>query len=124
MDDCGCWQVVRLVPQAIVRLPGPPERPILDWAELLATGALRHRLSEYRDIPAGVALAPLVVAAGGAPVEVAPGPVAELLGRALGALRPAGAGRDAETSATSLLRWRNAVSLSAGQSDPSFINWL
>jgi hypothetical protein len=85
-------QVVRLVPQAVVRLPGPPERPITDWAELLATGALWPRLSEYRDIPAGMALAKVVMAAEGAPVEVAPGPVAELLGRALGALLPAGGG--------------------------------
>ncbi|MFC1431613.1 hypothetical protein ACEZDB_13260 [Streptacidiphilus sp. N1-3] len=92
MDDCGCWQVVRLVPQAVVRLPAPPERPVMEWAELLATGALRHRLSDYGDIPAGAALAQVVVAAGGAPVEAAPGPVAELLGRALGALLPAGEG--------------------------------
>ena len=76
MDDCGCWQVVRLVPQAVVRLPGPLERPVMDWAELLASGALWHRLSDYRDIPAGVALAQVVAAAEGAPVEVAPGPVA------------------------------------------------
>ncbi|WP_261992347.1 hypothetical protein [Streptomyces sp. MS191] len=75
-----------------MRLPGPPERPVMGWAELLATGALWPRLSEYRDIPAGVALAHVVVAARGAPVEVAPGPVAELLGRALGALLPAGEG--------------------------------
>lgn len=73
MDDCGCWQVVRLVPQAVVRLPGPPERQVMDWAELLATGALSHRLSEYRDISAGVALAHVVVGSGGAPVEVARG---------------------------------------------------
>lgn len=92
VDDCGCWQVVRLAPQAVVRLPGPPERPVMDWAELLASGALRHRLSEFRDIPAGAALAQVVVAAQGAPVRAAPGPVAELLGRALGALLPAGAG--------------------------------
>lgn len=92
MDDCGCWQVVRLVPQAVVRLPGPPEQPVSDWADLLATGALGHRLSDFRDIPAGVALAHVVVAAGGAPVEVAPGPVAELLGRSLAALLPAGNG--------------------------------
>ena len=39
-----------------------------------------------------MALAQVVVAAGGAPVEVAPGPVAELLGRVLGALLPAGEG--------------------------------
>ncbi|MEU1534009.1 hypothetical protein [Streptomyces fagopyri] len=60
--------------------------------ELLATGALWHRLREYRDIPAGVALARVVVAAGGAPIEVVSGPVAELFGRALGALLPGGEG--------------------------------
>ncbi|MFF4187571.1 hypothetical protein ACFYZ9_30700 [Streptomyces sp. NPDC001691] len=49
-------------------------------------------MSEYQDIPAGVALAHVVVAAGGAPVEAVPGPVAELFGRALGALPPAGGG--------------------------------
>ncbi|SEC33740.1 hypothetical protein SAMN04489727_3395 [Amycolatopsis tolypomycina] len=92
LDDCGCWQVVRLLPQAVVRLPAPPERPVSDWAELLATGALEHRLSAFRDIPAGVALAHVVVAAAGAPVEVAPGPVAELFGRSLDALLPAGPG--------------------------------
>ncbi|WSP77034.1 hypothetical protein OG324_49900 [Streptomyces sp. NBC_01236] len=92
IDDCGQWQVVRLLPQAVVRLPGPPERPVMDWAELLADGVLWHGLSEYRDIPAGVALAHVVVAAGGGPVEVAPGPVAELLGRALAALLPSGEG--------------------------------
>jgi hypothetical protein len=92
VDDCGCWQVVRLDPRAVVRLPAPPERPVMDWAELLATGALWHRLSEYRDIPAGVTLAHLVVAAEGVPVELTSGPVAELLGRALGALLLAGNG--------------------------------
>lgn len=89
MDDHGCWQLVRFVPQAVVRLHAPPERPTLDWPELLATGGLRHRLEEFRDIPAGVALAHAVVAAGGAPVETAPGPVAELLGPALSRLLPA-----------------------------------
>ncbi|MFJ2399518.1 hypothetical protein ACIOTI_43345 [Streptomyces sp. NPDC087843] len=64
----------------------------MDWAELLTAGALWHRLSEYRDIPAGMALAHVVVAAEGAPVEVTPGPVAELLGRAIGALLPVGEG--------------------------------
>lgn len=39
-----------------------------------------------------MALAQVVVAAGDAPVEVAPGPAAELLGRALGELLPSGEG--------------------------------
>ncbi|WP_234016799.1 hypothetical protein [Streptomyces sp. LaPpAH-108] len=90
LDECGCWQVVQLVPEAVVRLPGPPERPVMDWPELLATDALWHRLSTFRDIPAGVALAHVVVAADGAPIEAAPGPVADLLGRALGKLLPTG----------------------------------
>ncbi|MFF1379072.1 hypothetical protein [Streptomyces sp. NPDC058308] len=64
----------------------------MDWAELLATRALWQRLSEYRDIPAGVALAHVVVAAKGRPVEVAPDPIAELLGPALATLLPAGGG--------------------------------
>lgn len=92
MDDCGCWQVVRLLPQAIVRLPGPTERPVMDWPELLATGALWQRLGEYRDIPAGVAIAHVVVAARGCPVEEVPGSVAELLSLALAELLPAGEG--------------------------------
>ncbi|MFE7113327.1 hypothetical protein ACFU98_44165 [Streptomyces sp. NPDC057575] len=92
IDDCGQWQVVRVLPQAVVRLPGPPERPVMDWVDLPADGALWHGLSEYRDIPAGVALAHVVMAAEGGPVEAAPGPVAELLGRALAALLPYGEG--------------------------------
>ncbi|MFE6891984.1 hypothetical protein [Streptomyces sp. NPDC057694] len=58
---------------------GFPERPAMDWAELLSNGALWPRLSEFPDIPAGAALSHVVVAAEGGPVEVAPGPVAELL---------------------------------------------
>ncbi|MCX5214117.1 hypothetical protein OG689_33485 [Kitasatospora sp. NBC_00240] len=92
MDDCGQWQVVRLLPDAVVRLPGPPERPVMDWSELPADGALRYGLGEFRDIPAGVALAHLVVAARGGPVEVAPGPVAEALGPTIAALLPSGEG--------------------------------
>ncbi|MFJ5094752.1 hypothetical protein [Streptomyces sp. NPDC088557] len=91
IDDCGQWQVARLLPEA-VRLPGPPERPVMDWAELTAEGALWPGLGEYRHIPAGVALAHAVVATGGGPVVAAPGPVAGLFGRALAALLPAGTG--------------------------------
>lgn len=92
IDDCGQWQVVRLLPRAVTRLPAPPERPVMDWAELPADDALWHGLSEYQEIPAGAALAHVVVAAQGGPVEVAPGPVADLLGRALAALLPSGEG--------------------------------
>ncbi|MFE0462915.1 hypothetical protein ACFW1A_27045 [Kitasatospora sp. NPDC058965] len=90
IDDCGQWQQVQLPPGAVVRLPAPPERPVLDWSELLTDGALWRGLSDYRDIPAGAALAHLVVASGGRPVEVAPGPVAELFGWAVAQLLPAG----------------------------------
>ncbi|MDX3071111.1 hypothetical protein ACIP98_13610 [Streptomyces sp. NPDC088354] len=90
IDDCGAWQMVRLLPQAVAELPGPPERPVMDWAELPADGVLRHRLSAYLDIPAGAALAHVVVSSGGGPVEVTPGPIAELLGRALTTLLPSG----------------------------------
>lgn len=88
VDDCGQWQVVRLLPQAVLPLPGPAERPVMDWAELPAEGALWQGLSGYRDIPAGVALAHVIVAAGGEPVQAATGPVAEIFGRALAALLP------------------------------------
>ena len=79
-------------PRAVVRLPAPPERPIMDWADGLTTGARWHRLSEYQDIPAGAALAQVVVAARGGPVEVVSDPVADLLGRELCALLPSGEG--------------------------------
>ncbi|MFG3583227.1 hypothetical protein [Streptomyces sp. NPDC047990] len=92
IDDCGHWQLVRLLDRAVVGLPSPPERPVLSWAELFADGGPGHRLSGFQDIPAGVALAHVVVAARGGPVEVAPGPVGELLGPALAALLPPGAG--------------------------------
>lgn len=45
IDDCGQWQMVRLLPQAVVRLPCPPERPVLHWAQLPTGGALWHGLS-------------------------------------------------------------------------------
>ncbi|MER8186858.1 hypothetical protein [Kitasatospora sp. NPDC094015] len=88
IDDRGAWQLVRLHPQALVRLPAPAERPVLGWARALRDGGPGRDLSEYRDIPAGVALAHLVAATGGRPVEPAPGPVAELFGPALAALLP------------------------------------
>ncbi|MFI0939697.1 hypothetical protein [Streptomyces sp. NPDC021020] len=88
-DDCGHWQVVRLLPQAVVRLPGPPERPVLDWAQLPVEGAPWQGLNGYEDIPAGAALAHVVAASGGRPVGVPPGPVAELLGWGVAALLPA-----------------------------------
>ena len=47
----------------------------MDWAELLIDGALWNGLSEYRDIPAGVALAHVVAAAEGGPAtELVPVP--------------------------------------------------
>ncbi|WP_234334163.1 hypothetical protein [Streptomyces sp. NRRL B-1347] len=62
----------------------------MDWLELLANGALWQELGEYRDIPAGVALAHVVVTARGRPVEVVPGSVAELFSLVLAELLPTG----------------------------------
>ncbi|MFG2818451.1 hypothetical protein ACGFX4_03390 [Kitasatospora sp. NPDC048365] len=92
IDDCGHWQVVRLLAGAVRRLPGPQERPVLEWEDLFEDGVLWTRPADYRDIPAGVALAHVVAASGGRPVMPAPGRVARLLGRAIETRLPTGDG--------------------------------
>ncbi|MFE5208620.1 hypothetical protein [Streptomyces sp. NPDC056600] len=96
-DDCGMWQAVWLEPDAVVRRPAPgPAAPPPGWDDLLRP---EHRLppveadgswSRRWDAAVGVALAHLVAVTGARPVALPAGPVAELLGHAVGRHLPAG----------------------------------
>ncbi|WP_430393208.1 hypothetical protein [Actinacidiphila reveromycinica] len=97
MDDCGLWQTVWLDPGAVVRRPpGLPAGPPPDWDELERA---EHRVppvepdgswSRRWEAAVGVALAHLVVATEDRPVTLPAGPVAELLGPAVGRYLPSG----------------------------------
>ncbi|MFF8381448.1 hypothetical protein ACF07V_35660 [Streptomyces sp. NPDC015661] len=99
MDDCGLWQTVWLEPAAVVRRPsGVPAGPPPDWDDLERA---EHRVppveadgswSRRWEAAVGVALAHLTVATGGRPAALPAGPVAELLGHAVGRYLPAGPG--------------------------------
>ncbi|MFE5791225.1 hypothetical protein ACFQ8C_01485 [Streptomyces sp. NPDC056503] len=91
-DDCGLWQTVWYAPGAVVRrpldvpapAPPPPDRPPYDGSDEADRGDLRLAAA------AGAALARLLAASGGAPLALPAGPVAELFGRELTRLLPAG----------------------------------
>ncbi|GAA1095820.1 hypothetical protein GCM10009663_43760 [Kitasatospora arboriphila] len=97
VDDCGLWQAVWLEPDAVVRRPsGIPAAPPPDWDDLERA---EHRVppvepdgswSRRWEAAVGVALAHLVAATGNRPVTLPAGPVAELLGHAVGRYLPAG----------------------------------
>ncbi|MFE4975664.1 hypothetical protein ACFRAR_26625 [Kitasatospora sp. NPDC056651] len=99
MDDCGLWQTVWLEPSAVVRRPsGLPAAPPPDWDDLLRA---EHRVppvepdgswSRRWEAAVGVALAHLVAATENRPVTLPAGPVAELLGHAVGRYLPDGPG--------------------------------
>lgn len=99
MDDCGQWQAVWLEPDAVVRRPsGSPAGRSPDWDELTRP---EHRVppvepdgswSRRWEAAVGVALAHLVAATEGHPATLPAGPVAELLGHAVGRYLPAGPG--------------------------------
>ncbi|MGW4519244.1 hypothetical protein ACWEO4_47075 [Streptomyces sp. NPDC004393] len=97
LDDCGMWQTVWLEPAAVVRRSsGLPAGPPPDWDDLEHAG---HRVpplepdgswSRRWEAAVGVALAHLVAATEDHPVTLPAGPVAELLGHAVGRYLPAG----------------------------------
>lgn len=109
VDDCSLWQAVRLSPDAVHRVPvdGAHAAP-LSWTELakkgektppfepVATWAGRPGLDHYWswsprwEAAAGHALAHLLVASRGQPVNVPGGLTAAVFQRALDALLPAG----------------------------------
>lgn len=97
IDDCGYWQAVWLVPDAVRRLDvDVPEPPVASWGELA-----RERRSTPPVDPAGhwdarwqaavgMALAHLVVAADGRPVALPGGLVTAVFRPALDVLLPQG----------------------------------
>lgn len=93
VSDCSLWSVVWLQPDA-VRVVGEQE-PVRDWAEFdwdstpLVAGDLWWH--DRMGIAAGVALAGVLAAAGGAPVVAAKGPVADTFQHELDARLPQGA---------------------------------
>ncbi|KQV21862.1 hypothetical protein ASE03_16305 [Kitasatospora sp. Root187] len=98
MDVCSFWQEVRLDPQAVrrVAVDGPAPAPA-DWETVLAEERLAMPSVDLTgwwgpesDVAAGVAMAHLLVASGGAPLSFKPGPVANLFRRAIAAWLPPG----------------------------------
>jgi hypothetical protein len=99
VDDCGSWQTVWLEPDAVVRrFSGLPAGPAPDWDDLARA---EHRVppvepdgswSRRWEAAVGVALAHLVAVTDCRPVTLPAGPVAELLGHAVGRHLPAGDG--------------------------------
>ncbi|MEU4269876.1 hypothetical protein [Streptomyces sp. NPDC026092] len=110
IDDCSLWQAVWLAPDAVRRLPvdGAEEAVPLSWAELMADwegtppfepitswglpAGLQYwwSWSPRWEAAAGRALAHLLVASEGRPVQVPDGPTNEVFQRALDALLPVG----------------------------------
>ncbi|MFI7633903.1 hypothetical protein [Nonomuraea sp. NPDC049400] len=93
VDDCGFWQVVWLVPEAVrsVAVDGPVQR-VIDWAELPSTPPVDPRgfWSPPWEAAVAVALAHLLAVSGGKRVSVPDGPVAEAFRRAIDSLLPPG----------------------------------
>lgn len=98
MDDCGLWQAVWLEPDAVVGRPSglPADPPPPDWDDVERA---EHRVppvepdgswSRRWEAAVGVALAHLVAATEDHPVTLPAGPVAELLGHAVGQFLPTG----------------------------------
>ncbi|KAB2357770.1 hypothetical protein [Actinomadura montaniterrae] len=97
IDDCSLWQAVWLDPRAVRPLPGEPDdRAVLDWDDLQrerpGTPPVEQpgRWNPIWEAAAGAALAHLLAVSDGAPVAVPEGLVADVFGRALDALSPAG----------------------------------
>ncbi|MGW4179488.1 hypothetical protein [Streptomyces rubiginosohelvolus] len=127
VDDCSLWQAVRLGSDAVHRVPVDGTHPApLSWAELveteeatplfepIATWGGRWGTSHYWswsprwEAAAGHALAHLLVASQGRPVEVPDGAATEVFQRALDVLLPAGAPKRRAALAGPELPWREA----------------
>ncbi|MFC4498410.1 MULTISPECIES: hypothetical protein [Streptomyces] len=98
VDDCSLWQAVWLAPDAVRRLPcdGPQPRTA-DWDTLVRERRGTPPVEQLGDwnpkweAAAGMALARLLAAAGGAhPVAVPDGLLTDVFGRTLAVLLPPG----------------------------------
>ncbi|GAA2376705.1 hypothetical protein [Dactylosporangium salmoneum] len=93
IDDCSLWQAVWLDPHAVRRAPGSAhERPPIDWAALhverpgVPPSDPEGHASPMWAAAVGAALAHLLAVAGGGPIAVPDGPVANALRRPLDTL--------------------------------------
>ncbi|MFH8476494.1 hypothetical protein [Streptomyces sp. NPDC018000] len=99
IDDCGSWQTVWLEPAAVVRhSSGLPAGPPPDWD---VVERVEHRVPPVEpdgswnrrwEAAVGVVLAHLVATTEDSPVTLSAGPVAELLGHAVGRYLSTGPG--------------------------------
>ncbi|MGW9072097.1 hypothetical protein ACWGQT_21970 [Streptomyces yangpuensis] len=96
IDDCTLWQVVRLDPAAVDRIPSADPASTADWAELIRDPQYAPpieppgRWSPQWEAAVAVALAHLLAVSGGNRVSVPAGLLATAFGRALDGLLPAG----------------------------------
>ncbi|MEU6967145.1 hypothetical protein AB0A71_05270 [Kitasatospora aureofaciens] len=94
VDDCSLWQATWLEPAAVRPVAESPAPPVADWVSVAgrwraaalveADGSRSIRW----DVEAAVTLAHLVSAADGAPLALAPGPLAQAFRGLLGQLPP------------------------------------
>lgn len=97
IDDCSLWQTLWLAPEAVRRVPAGPAPEPLSWEEVVAerkfappTDELLDRWSPAWEPAIGAALAHLLVASEGRPVDVPGGLVASVFQRTLEGLLPPG----------------------------------
>lgn len=86
-DDCGMWQTVWFEPAAVRRLSAEGASPAREFEATPAIDPDGHWSPRWEGA-AGAALARLLVASGGRPVELPGGLAVTVFARALGALLP------------------------------------
>jgi len=84
VDDCGLWQAVWLVPDAVRAVACAEPDPVVDWHRPSWDGCWSWRW----EAALAVTLAHLVVASAGAPLSVAGERLADTFSRALGEMLP------------------------------------
>ncbi len=98
VDDCSLWQAIRLVPDAVRRIPcdGPPHHParwktLIDDRQVVPPIEQLGAWSPRWEAAIGMALASLVAASAGNPVVAPDGLLTDTFSRAADVLIPSGA---------------------------------